>query len=199
MTRAGVLTRLYAAADEGVHLSYTTSTRRPDLQRPRRRPATRDVAMLVVFLLISFAVAAFGSIVSVGQINGWYADAPHVTWTPPGWLFGVVWTVLYALIAVSGWLLWMRRARSALTFFVAQLVVNAVWTPVFFGGYPILGPSALWIGVAIIIVLDLLVVTTVASAWQVSRAAALLLVPYLVWLLYASTLNWGDAVLISLA
>lgn len=154
--------------------------------------------MLVVFLLISVAVAAFGSIVSVAQINGWYADAPHVTWTPPGWLFGVVWTVLYALIAVAGWLLWLRRARAPLAFFVAQLVVNSLWTPFFFGGYPIFGTTALWIGVGIIVLLDLLVVATIGAAWPVSRAAALLLVPYLAWVLYASTLNWGDAVLISL-
>ena len=154
--------------------------------------------MLVVFLLIAFAVAAFGSLVSVTGVDGWYADAPHVTWTPPNWAFGVVWTVLYTMIAVSGWLLWRRRARAPLAFFVAQLVVNAIWTPVFFGAYPFIGSTALWIGVAVIIVLDLLVVATIAVAWPVSRAAALLLVPYLVWVLYASTLNWGDAVLISL-
>ena len=154
--------------------------------------------MLVVFLLISAAVAAFGSIVSIGQIQGWYADAPHVTWTPPGWAFGVVWTVLYAMIAVSGWLLWLRRARGAQILFVAQLVVNSLWTPVFFAGYPLIGAPALWIGVGIIVLLDLLVVATIATAWPVSRGAALLLVPYLAWLLYASTLNWGDAVLITL-
>ncbi|WP_375389287.1 TspO/MBR family protein [uncultured Amnibacterium sp.] len=154
--------------------------------------------MLAAFLLISVAVAAFGSLVSVSQIDGWYAAAPHAAWTPPGWVFGAVWTVLYVLIAVSGWLLWRRRARAALTLFVVQLVVNSIWTPIFFGGYPILGPVALWIGVAIIVLLDLLVVATIASAWPRSHAAALLLVPYLVWLLYASTLNWGDAILISL-
>lgn len=154
--------------------------------------------MLVVFLLISTAVAAFGSIVSIGQIQGWYADAPHVTWTPPGWAFGVVWTVLYAMIAVSGWLLWLRRARGAQILFVAQLVVNSLWMPVFFAGYPLIGAPALWIGMGIIVLLDLLVVATIATAWPVSRGAALLLVPYLAWLLYASTLNWGDAVLITL-
>jgi benzodiazapine receptor len=154
--------------------------------------------VLVVFLLISAAVAAFGSLVSVAQIQGWYAEAPHVTWTPPGWAFGAVWTVLYAMIAVAGWLLWLRRARGALGLFVAQLVVNSLWTPVFFGGYPIIGDAALWIAVGIIVLLDLLVVVTIAAAWPVSRAAALLLVPYLAWLLYASTLNWGDAVLLTL-
>jgi translocator protein len=69
---------------------------------------------------------------------------------------------------------------------------------VFFGGYPLIGVGALWIAVGIIVLLDLLVVATIATAWPVSRAAALLLLPYLAWILYASTLNWGDAVLISL-
>ena len=106
--------------------------------------------------------------------------------------------MLYALIAVSGWLLWLRGARGALALYVTQLVVNSFWAPVFFGGYPLIGVPALWLGVGIIVVLDLLVAATIAAAWPVSRTAALLLVPYLVWILYASTLNWGDAVLVSL-
>jgi benzodiazapine receptor len=109
-----------------------------------------------------------------------------------------VWTVLYVLIAVSGWLLRLRRARGALALFVAQLVVNSVWTPVFFGAYPLIGTSALWVALAIIVLLDLLVVATIAAAWPVSRWSAVLLLPYLAWILYASTLNWGDAVIISL-
>jgi tryptophan-rich sensory protein len=145
------------------------------------------------------AVAAFGSVVTIAQVDGWYSAAPHVTWTPPNWAFGVVWTVLYLLIAVSGWLLWLRRARGPLVLYVAQLVVNAMWTPVFFGAYPLIGPAALWISVGIIVLLDLLVATTILTAWPASRWAAALLLPYLAWILYASTLNWGDAVLSSLA
>jgi benzodiazapine receptor len=154
--------------------------------------------VLGLFVLIAAAVAAFGSVVAVTQVDGWYASAPHVTWTPPNWAFGAVWSVLYLLIAVSGWLLWLRRARGALVLFVAQLVVNSLWTPVFFGAYPLIGAAALWIGVAIIVLLDLLVVATIATAWPVSRWSAVLLMPYLAWILYASTLNWGDAVIISL-
>jgi len=157
-----------------------------------------DLGVLGLFLLIALAVAAFGSVVAVTQVDGWYAAEPHVTWTPPNWAFGAVWSVLYVLIAVSGWLLWLRRARGALALFVAQLVVNSIWTPVFFGGYPLIGTAALWLGVAIIVLLDLLVVATIATAWPVSRWAAVLLMPYLAWILYASTLNWGDAVIISL-
>lgn len=154
--------------------------------------------MLGVFVLIAIAVAAFGSIVSISGVDDWYRAQPHVTWTPPNWAFGAVWSVLYLLIAVSGWLLWLRHARAALVLYVVQLAVNAVWTPVFFGAYPFIGTAALWIGVGIIVLLDLLVVLTIATAWPVSRWAAVLLLPYLAWILYASTLNWGDAVLISL-
>ncbi len=68
----------------------------------------------------------------------------------------------------------------------------------FFGAYPLIGPTALWIAVGIIVLLDLLVATTILTAWRVSRRGAVLLVPYLAWILYASTLNWGDAVLGSL-
>jgi benzodiazapine receptor len=135
--------------------------------------------VLGLFVLIAIAVAAFGSIVSISGVDGWYREQPHVTWTPPNWAFGAVWSVLYLLIAVSGWLLWLRHARAALVLYVLQLVVNAVWTPVFFGAFPIIGNAALWIGVGIIVLLDLLVVATIATAWPVSRWAAVLLLPYL--------------------
>lgn len=184
---------------KGAPLSYTTTVRDPDLRRPRRGVSGRDLAVLALFLLIAAAVAAFGTLVTVGQVDGWYAHERHVTWTPPNWAFGVVWSVLYSLIAVSGWLLWRRRARASLALYVAQLAVNAVWTPMFFGGYPVIGTPALWISVGVILLLDLLVLATIAAAWTSSRLAALLLLPYLVWILYASTLNWGDAILISLA
>jgi tryptophan-rich sensory protein len=124
-------------------------------------------------------------------------------WTPPNAAFGPVWAVLYTLIAVAGWLVWRRNenrvARIALPLFVAQLVLNSLWTPLFFGGYALVGPAALWIALLVILTLDLLVAATIAAFWPVSRVAALLLVPYLLWILYASTLNWGDAALVALA
>lgn len=199
MSRPVSAPSVYPVLVKGAPVSYTTSSRRSDLQRPRRRVSAGDVGVLALFVLIAAAVAAFGSIVSISGVDGWYGSQPHVTWTPPNWAFGAVWSVLYLLIAVSGWLLWLRRARGALALYVVQLAVNAVWTPVFFGGFPLIGEVALWIGVAIIVLLDLLVVATIASAWPVSRWAAVLLIPYLAWILYASTLNWGDAVLISLS
>lgn len=155
--------------------------------------------MLIVFVGIAFAVAALGAVTTVTGVDGWYAHSPHVPWTPPNWTFGVVWTVLYAMIGVSGWLVWrQRRSRivgPALAAYVLQLVLNSLWTPVFFGGFAFLGVTALWIGLAIILLLDLAVAATVAGFWPLSRPAALLLLPYLGWILFASTLNWGDAAL----
>jgi tryptophan-rich sensory protein len=107
--------------------------------------------------------------------------------------------VLYTLIAVAGWLVWLRRtqrrAALGLPLFVVQLVLNSLWTPIFFGGYGLIGPAALWIALVVILALDLTVAATIAAFWPVSRAAAVLLLPYLLWILYASTVNWGDAAL----
>jgi benzodiazapine receptor len=155
--------------------------------------------MLVVFLAIAYAVAAFGALTTIGAVNGWYARSPHVVWTPPNAAFGPVWAALYTLIAISGWIVWRhrsdRRASVALPLFVVQLVLNSLWTPVFFGGYGLIGGPALWLALIVILALDLAVAATIAAFWPVSRVAALLLLPYLVWILYASTLNWGDAAL----
>jgi translocator protein len=166
-------------------------------RRPRVDAAS--IRALIAFLAIAYAVAAFGALTTIGAVNGWYARSLHVVWTPPNAAFGPVWTVLYTLIAVAGWLVWQRRthrnAAVALPLFVAQLVLNSLWTPIFFGGYALIGPAALWIALVVIIALDLAVAATVAAFWPVSRLAAVLLLPYLVWILYASTLNWGDAAL----
>jgi benzodiazapine receptor len=157
------------------------------------------VVALVLFLAISFAVAAFGAITTIATVDGWYAGADKVAWTPPNWLFGPVWTALYVMMAVAAWLVWRRRffdyVTPALTLYVAQLFLNAVWTPLFFGGYTVVGAPALWLALAVIVLLDICVAGTLLVFWPTSRPAALLLVPYLAWILYATTLNWGIAVL----
>jgi tryptophan-rich sensory protein len=159
----------------------------------------RQILGLVAFLAIAYAVAVLGSVATISQVEGWYAEADKVPWNPPSVVFGPVWTVLYTLMAVAAWLVWRRRERTdvrrPLTLYVIQLVVNAVWTPVFFGLYPVIGVAALWIAVAIIVALDVLVLLTLRSFWPVHRAAALLLVPYAAWVLFATTLTIGIAVL----
>ncbi|MAT17981.1 MAG: TspO protein [Leifsonia sp.] len=166
----------------------------------QRTPSrTRSALALVAFLAIAFAVAAFGGLSTAGNVDGWYAAAEQPAWTPPNAVFGPVWTVLYTLMSVAAWLVWRApdtvARRRALGLYVAQLAVNAVWTPVFFGLEPFLGAPALWIALVIIVVLDVLVIATLIRFAPLSRLAAAFLVPYLLWALYATTLNAGLAAL----
>lgn len=155
--------------------------------------------VLALFLGISFAVAGLGSVATISNVDGWYADASKAPWNPPNWLFGPVWTVLYALMSVAGWLVWLRArdrdVRRALTLYVAQLVLNSLWTPIFFGLFPLIGPIALWIALAVIVALDIVLLLTMIAMWPHSRAASWLLVPYWAWVLFATTLNAALAVL----
>lgn len=155
--------------------------------------------VLVAFVAIAYAVAALGSIATISQVDGWYADADKVPWNPPSAIFGPVWTVLYALMAVAAWLVWREKERTdvrrPLTLYVIQLVLNAVWTPVFFGLYPSVGVAALWVAAVIILAIDVAVLLTMLAFWRVRRAAAVLLIPYWAWVLFATTLNVGIAVL----
>ena len=159
----------------------------------------RSALVLVAFIAISFAVAALGSIATAQNVDGWYATAEKAAWNPPNFLFGPVWTVLYTLMSIAAWLVWRERSRvnvkPALIMYVVQLVLNALWTPVFFGLYPFIGTPALWIALVIIVGIDLTVLLTMLRFWKVSRLAAWLLVPYWAWVLFATTLNAALAVL----
>jgi benzodiazapine receptor len=167
--------------------------------RTARTSRVKSALVLVAFLAISFGAAAFGSTATIGNVDGWYADAEKAFWNPPNWLFGPVWTVLYTLMSVAAWLVWRERhrapVRSALILYVAQLVLNALWTPVFFGLFPLAGAPALWIALVIILALDVAVLLTVVSFWRARRLAAWLLAPYWIWILYATTLNCALAAL----
>jgi benzodiazapine receptor len=171
----------------------------PLASRIRREGTGRALLLLLVFLAASFAVAAFGSLSTISNVDGWYADAAKPFWNPPNAVFGPVWTLLYTLMSVAAWLVWLRREqpgrRRALWTYVAQLVLNALWTPVFFGAYPLLGPAALWLALGIIVALDVVILMTMLRFWPLSRTAAWLLVPYWAWVLFATTLNAGLAVL----
>jgi len=164
----------------------------------------RQILMAALFLGLSAAVAVMGSLASAPNTDGWYEDAVKVPWSPPNWLFGPAWTVLYVVIAIVGFLVWRagyaggeapNRAQRALTIFAVQLVLNLAWTPVFFAGYPLFGASAWWAGMVVIVLLMAAVVALIIATARWSRAAAWMLVPYLGWLLFASTLNAGIIVL----
>jgi len=138
--------------------------------------------MLLIFLALAFAAATLGAQFLPGP---WYAALAKPAWTPPNWIFAPVWTVLYIMIAVAAWLVWRRRPRMslALALWLVQLGLNAVWSWLFFGL-----ERADYAAVDIAALLAAIIATTVAFA-RVSRAAALLFVPYLFCVTYAAALN----------
>jgi tryptophan-rich sensory protein len=156
-----------------------------------------QAAALLAFLAASAVVAYLGSQVTVGNVDGWYATADIAPWSPPGWVFGAVWTVLYTAMAVAAWLVWRSDdpgRRTALTVYCLQLALNLAWTPVFLGLYPALGSAALWLGLAIIVALALAVAAAVLCFGPISRTAGLLMLPYLSWVVFAVSLNvWAAA------
>lgn len=162
----------------------------------RRYGARVQIAGLAVFLVASLLVAGLGGLASASNVNGWYATADKAPWSPPNGVFGPVWGILYAAMAVAGWLVWRKRTegtRAALTAYGIQLLLNLAWTPVFFALYPALGTAALWLGMAIIVALVAAVTVTVLHFGPISRTAGLLLLPYISWLVFAASLNWWAA------
>ena len=119
----------------------------------------------------------------------YYGELTRPSWAPPGWLFGPVWTVLYIAMGVAAWLVWREggfgRARTALGLFLVQLVPNVLWTPLFFG---MRRPD---LALVDLVVLWLLIVATIAAFRRWSTTAALLLVPYLLWVTFAGALNFA--------
>jgi benzodiazapine receptor len=148
----------------------------------------RQIAGLVGWLIVSFIAAAIGGAASV-QAGPFYAQLVRPDWAPPPSVFGPVWTVLYALMAIAAWLVWrvggFRAARFALTLFLVQLALNALWSWLFFGWHR--GGLAF----ADILVLWPMIVATLIAFWRIRPFAGALLVPYLLWVSFASALNYS--------
>jgi len=140
---------------------------------------------LAGWLLAAFAAGAVGAVASVDAAS-FYAQLSKPSWAPPAWVFGPVWSALYAMMGVSAWLVWRSPGSRvlALGLFGAQLAANALWSWMFFAWHR--GALA---AVEVLVLLALIVATAVAF-WRTSRLAALLLVPYLFWVSFASVLTW---------
>jgi translocator protein len=137
---------------------------------------------LLVFVALVVAAASSGVFFRPGE---WYRRLRKPGWTPPNWLFGPVWSVLYLMMAVAGWLVWRTDPSSvAIWIWALQLVTNASWSGVFFGmrrmDLAFYDIALLWVLVAAFIV----------AALPISTTAALLFVPYLIWVTIAGALNW---------
>ncbi|TDR93003.1 TspO/MBR family protein [Enterovirga rhinocerotis] len=141
----------------------------------------RYVALILFLVLVLGGGLALGGLTVRG---GWYAGLAKPSFNPPAWLFGAVWTVLYILIAIAGWRVWQRdRSGWPMKLWWAQMALNFLWTPVFFGAHQI--------GLAFVIILLMLaaILAFIATAWRLDRVAAWLFVPYAAWVAFASLLN----------
>ncbi len=141
---------------------------------------------LALWMALSLGAGFSGARFRPGE---WYAALAKPSWTPPNALFPPVWTTLYVLMAIAAWLVWkkaeLRGARAALVLFVAQLALNALWSYLFFG---IHRPGLAFYE---ILVLWALILAVTVLFWQAVRPAGILMLPYLLWVGYASCLNFA--------
>ena len=144
-----------------------------------------SILVLVGFVGACFLAAVTGAMFPPGD---WYERLAKPSWRPPNWLFAPTWTVIYLTIAVSGWMVWRKSgfagAALPLAIYLLQLVLNAAWTPIFFG---LRRPALAFFE---IIMLWLSIVATIATFHSHSVAAAWLLLPYLAWVMFAAALNF---------
>jgi tryptophan-rich sensory protein len=159
------------------------------------RPALsrwKQIGIAALFVVGCELVGILGAATTATGDSSWYETLAKPPFNPPSWLFGPVWTALYALMGIAAFLVWRegRRAdadrpevKRALTLFAVQLVLNGIWTPIFFGAESIVG------GGVVIVALLVALALTVRAFFGVSRTAGWLLVPYLLWVAFATALN----------
>jgi tryptophan-rich sensory protein len=156
----------------------------PDPSPPSRG---RRLAVLALLLAASAAVAAIGGRWTASSVEAWYPTLLKPAWTPPAWLFGPVWTVLYALMALAAWRVWLAGGwaanRPALSLYAVQLLLNLAWSGIFFGlrapGWALIEIEVLWLAIAL----------TTWLFFRRDEAAGWLMLPYLLWVTYAAALN----------
>ena len=149
----------------------------------------QDWIALAVILLITFAASGIGGYFTAQSVKAWYPTLEKPSWNPPAWVFGPVWTALYALMAVAAWLVFRERLDHAilapLALYGVQLALNALWSYLFFG---LRNPLA---GLVEIGVLWAAILGTLVLFWTVRPMAGWLLVPYLAWVSFAAFLNFA--------
>lgn len=159
------------------------------MTRPAPRGRSRDLLGLGVFVLVCLGISALGGWVTSGSVDTWYQALQKPPFNPPDWLFAPVWTLLYLMIAISGWRAWRSpahdRLRVAMAAYAAQLALNLAWSWVFFGGR-LIGPAF-----AVILLLLLAISVNAALFWRVDRLAGWLFLPYAAWVAFAAALNFA--------
>lgn len=150
----------------------------------------KNFLKLLAAILTVAAAATLGSLLTASSIPTWYATLPKPSFNPPAWIFAPVWTALFFLMAISAWLVWKkglkkRNVRIALFVFLGQLVLNVLWSALFFGLH---SPAAAFLEISI---LWMAIIMTIALFARISKTAAWLLAPYLLWVTFAAVLNFA--------
>ncbi len=145
---------------------------------------------LIVAILLPLAVGWLGSVATLGAVREWYPTLVQPSFAPPTWVFGPVWTILYVMMGAASWLAWRQgiakpEVRSALAVYGVQLAFNLAWSWLFFR---LRQP---FVALIEIVVLLVLIAITARRFAVVSRMAALLMLPYLAWVAFATVLNAG--------
>lgn len=161
----------------------------PSCELQVRRTVAAQVLGLLASVVICFAAAGIGGLLTASSVTDWYQTLAKPAWTPPDWLFGPVWSTLYFMMAVAVWLVWRRdvwaASRSAMCWFGVQLTLNTLWSVIFFGlrrpGWALAEILLLWLSIA----------ATVLAFRRRSLAAAWLMLPYLAWTSFAACLNFA--------
>ena len=143
---------------------------------------------LIGWLILCFAASAIGAVASINA-ESFYSQLNQPSWAPPAWLFGPVWTALYILMAISAWLIWrikgFRANSIALSIFIVQLILNSLWSWLFFawqlGSLSFIDIILLWI----------FIILTLVYFWRIKPLAGVLLMPYLLWVSFAAVLNFS--------
>ncbi len=158
-----------------------------------RNSLSKNLAWLLFFGALCFLIAFFGSIATYHSVNTWYPALKKPSWNPPAWIFGPVWTLLYCMIAYAGWLIFVseksKKRSKALLFYFIQLLLNGLWSFLFFYF------QSPWLGLMDILLLTFFIAVTLCTAWSVSKGAVIFLLPYLLWTLYAVTLDAAIALM----
>ncbi|NTW46255.1 MAG: tryptophan-rich sensory protein [Candidatus Moranbacteria bacterium] len=141
----------------------------------------------VVSVVIAEGAGILGSVFTARSVSGWYATLSKPSWTPPGWLFGPVWTVLFALMGIAAGLVWEKRAipgaTLALSAYAVQLLLNVFWSVLFFG---FRRPDLAYLEILALLVA---IVVTTALFFRIDSRAGMLMLPYIAWVSFASFLN----------
>lgn len=152
------------------------------------KSATKNVLALIGFIILAQLAGVIGSVFTAGSVDTWYPNLNKPGFTPPGWLFGPVWITLYTLMGISAYLIWRKgweytKVKSALRVFFFQLILNALWSILFFGLHWLF-----WAFVEIAL-LWLLILLMILKFRKISPIAGYLQIPYLLWVTFAAVLN----------